>query len=93
MSAHLDGGDAQCKPWHIPSMAHNRIRRPRDPMRQVALFNDFATGQVEDLCEDGKNPPVVEFVRSALKKGGKAQVDTLTPKQPQEIARKAAVAR
>ena len=50
-------------------MAQNRIKRPRDPVQLAKLIGDIATGQVQDIVDDGKDAAAV----SLGKKGGKAR--------------------
>jgi hypothetical protein len=68
-------------------------KRPRDPSQLAKLIVDIAAGEVEDRPptpeEQGKNPATVESGRA----GGKKRAVLLTPKQRQEIARKAAKSR
>ncbi len=80
-------------PCHIEGMAKKRLKRPRDPVELAKLVGDIATGQVEDVVEDGKDPAAVEFTRRAGKKGGRARAEKLSPERRREIAKKAAAAR
>ena len=74
-------------------MAEKRIKRPRDPMQLAKLIGDIATGQIQDVVEDGKNPHAVALGKLGGAKGGKARAEKLTEKQRKEIARNAARAR
>jgi hypothetical protein len=73
----------------ISRMAKKPIKRPRDPVRLAKLIGDIATGQVKDEVEDGKDEAAVKLG----KKGGKARAASLSKKQQQEIAKKAAESR
>jgi hypothetical protein len=70
-------------------MAQKRIPRPRDPVQLGKLIVDIATGQVEDMVDDGKSEAAAELGR----KGGAARARNLTPEQRQEIGRKGAAKR
>ena len=62
-------------------MAEKRIRRPRDPMQLAKLIGDIATGQVQDVVEDGKNPHAIARGKLGGLKGGKSRADKLSPEQ------------
>ena len=62
-------------------MAEKRIRRPRDPMQLAKLIGDIATGQVQDVVEDGKNPHAIALGKPGGLKGGKSRADKLSPEQ------------
>jgi hypothetical protein len=74
-------------------MAEKRKKRPRDPIALAKLIGDIATGQVQDMEEDGKNPAAVELGRLGGKKGGKARAAQMTAAEKKERAAKAAAAR
>jgi ubiquinone biosynthesis protein UbiJ len=69
-------------------MATKRLPRPRDPIALAKLIGDIATGQVEDVVEDGKDARA-----AGGRKGGPARAQKLTEDQRTEIARVAAAAR
>jgi hypothetical protein len=70
-------------------MATTRKKRPRDPVQLGKLIVDIATGQVEDVEDDGKDAAAAEMGR----KGGAARAAKLTPQERSEIARKGAAKR
>ncbi len=74
-------------------MSKKPIKRPRDPVELAKLVGDIATGQVEDVVDDGKDEAAVEFARRGGLKGGKARAEKLTPERRREIAKKGAAAR
>jgi hypothetical protein len=45
-------------------MTTKRLKRPRDPAQLAKLIVDIATGEVEDLVDDGKDAAAVELGRS-----------------------------
>jgi len=66
-------------------------KRPRDPNQLAKLIVDIATGEVEDTVSDAKRSPNPRRAGGLL--GGKERAKRLTPKEREEIARKAAEAR
>jgi ubiquinone biosynthesis protein UbiJ len=70
-------------------MAKKRVKRPRDPVQLGKLIGDIATGQVQDVVDDGKD----EAAQQLGRRGGAARAKNLTKEQRAEIARKAAKAR
>lgn len=74
-------------------MIAKRLKRPRDPVELGKLIGDILTGQVEDSAPapagEGKNPAAVALGRLGGLKGGKARAAKLTPKQREEMSRKA----
>jgi hypothetical protein len=74
-------------------MAKKRKKRPRDPIELAKLIGDIATGQTQDIEDDGKNPHAVALGRAGGLKGGKTRAAQLTKSERKERARKAAAAR
>lgn len=74
-------------------MNAKRKKRPRDPIQLAKLIGDIATGQTNDVAENGKDASATEFMRMGGLKGGPARKKKLTPEQRAEIARIAANAR
>ncbi len=74
-------------------MAIKRKKRPRDPIQLAKLIGDIATGQTEDIAENGKDSAASELGRIGGLKGGLARAKKLTSEQRAEIARIAAAAR
>lgn len=74
---------------NIKNMTEKRIKRPRDPVQLAKLIGDIATGQVQDIVEDGKDAAAV----SLGKRGGKARAKSLTEEQRREMGRMAVEAR
>ena len=70
-------------------MTEKRLKRPRDPFQFAKLIGDIATGQVEDVNEDGKNASAANLGRL----GGAARARALSPEKRAEIAKKAAATR
>jgi hypothetical protein len=70
-------------------MATKRLKRPRDPIQLGKLIVDIATGQTQDLVEDGRDSNAAALG----KKGGKARAAALTPGKRVEIAKRAAAKR
>jgi len=66
----------------------NARKRPHDPIELAKLIGDIATGQVQDIEDDGKDPVRAESGRLGGKKGGKTRAAKLTPEQRKEIAQK-----
>jgi hypothetical protein len=66
-------------------------KTPRDINALAAHITGEATG--EPMPDPNKNPHAVALGRLGGQKGGKARADKLTPKQRQDIARRAAQAR
>ena len=61
-------------------------KRPADVIGAAVKVMQIATGEIEEVTDDGKNKAAVELGR----KGGKARAEKMTPEQRSEIARKAA---
>lgn len=74
-------------------MAIKRLKRPRDPLQLGKLIVDIATGQVEDLVDDGKDPSAIQRGRLGGLKGGKARARQMTKKERRTAAIKAARSR
>lgn len=70
-------------------------KRPRDANQLAAAIVAEATSEdrEEEKAEPEKNPAAVALGRLGGLKGGKARAAKLSPRQRQEIARKAALAR
>jgi hypothetical protein len=69
----------------------SRIKRPKDPVERAKLIFDIATGEIEDKApETGKNPAAVALGKLGGKKGGKARMASLKPKERKTLAVKAA---
>lgn len=80
-------------PCHLIRMA-KKSKRPRDTDLLAKFIVDMASGEIEQKTDDGKNPAAVALGRlGGGLKGGKARADSLTKKQREEIAKKAAAAR
>jgi hypothetical protein len=62
----------------LPIVATKRLKRPRDPIQLGKLIVDIATGHVEDVVEDKRNPAAVELGRKGGLKGGKARAANLS---------------
>lgn len=71
-------------------MAIVHRKRPRDPIQLAKLIGDIATGQIEDVVEDKRNPAAVELGRLGGQKGGKARAQSLSATKRRAIAQKAA---
>jgi hypothetical protein len=71
-------------------MAEKRKKRPRDPIVLAKMIGDIATGQIEDVERDQRDPKAVERGRLGGIKGGNARAKKLSKKRRSEIARKAA---
>ena len=54
-------------------MAEKRIKRPRDPMQLAKLIGDIATGQIQDVVEDGKNPHAVALGKLRAPRAGRQE--------------------
>jgi hypothetical protein len=74
---------------HIPTMAPEHPKRPKDFSQAAKMVVDIATGQVED------REPTAKELRASKggAKGGPARARALTDQQRSEIARTAAEAR
>ena len=69
-------------------------KRPKDNNQRAVLIAKIATGEVEEAKEESiKNPAAVALGRLGGLKGGRARANSLTPKQRNEIAKKAAAKR
>jgi len=73
----------------MPKAPDDKLPRPRDPLALAKLIGDIATGQVQDVNEDGKNANAANLGRL----GGAARARALTPEKRAEIAKKAAAKR
>jgi hypothetical protein len=77
---------------HTPCMV-KKPKRPKD-MNQLAKFViDVATGEKDEVPDDGKNPAAVALGRLGGLKGGKARAKALNAKQRKKIAQDGAKAR
>ncbi|MDD4617151.1 MAG: histone H1 [Alphaproteobacteria bacterium] len=74
-------------------MATKRIKRPRDSISLAKLIGDIATGKVEDIEEDGRNPAAIARGRLGGVKGGKSRAEKLSPEKRKKQAVKAALVR
>ena len=78
-------------------MAEKHPKRPRDLNQWAKRMTDIVSGEVEDREptpeEQGKDPAAVALGRKGGLKGGKARAASLTAKQRQASAKKAAAAR
>ncbi len=77
----------------LRSMATKRLPRPRDPIALAKLVGDIATGQIEDVAQDNRDPRAVERGKAGGIVGGKARTDQLTRAERVELAKKAAQTR
>jgi hypothetical protein len=64
-------------------------KRPADAIGNAVMIGRIATGEIEDLTDDGKNAAAVALGRL----GGKARAAGMTPKKRSEVAKKAAKTR
>jgi hypothetical protein len=64
-------------------------KRPADVISNAVHVMRIATGEIEELTEDGKSKAAVELGR----KGGQARASTMSASRRKAIARKAARAR
>ncbi len=64
-------------------------KRPADVISNAVTVMKIATGEIEELTEDGKSKAAVELGR----KGGAARAKSMTRKRRVEIAKKAARSR
>ena len=64
-------------------------KRPADAIGAAVKIAKIATGEIEEITDDGKNKAAVELGR----KGGRARAEKLSKRRRAEIARKAAQAR
>ena len=72
----------------------NRSRKPpSDPFQAAHSIFAQITGQEPRIVPDEKDPAAVALGRKGGLKGGKRRLDTMTPEQRKESARKAAAAR
>ena len=74
-------------------MATKRLKRPRDPVSLAKLIGDIATGQVQDVVEDKRDPNAIERGHLGGIKGGVSRARKLSRAARVRIAKKAAVAR
>jgi hypothetical protein len=75
----------------MPDRSRNR---PRDANQLGKLIVDIATGEADDVPEDGgKNLAAVELGRKGGLKGGKVRAERMTPEERSRAASKAAQAR
>lgn len=70
-----------------------RLKRPRDPAQLAKLIMDIATGDIEDVQKDNKNPIAVERGKKGGTIGGKARAAALSPRKRKQIAKKAVKSR
>lgn len=73
------------------AIANDRKARPASPRSSALakLIGDIATGQVEDINEDGKNASAANLGRL----GSAARARALSPEKRAEIAKKEAASR
>ena len=64
-------------------------KRPADAIGTAVMVAKIATGEIEEITDDGKNKAAVELGR----KGGHARAKTLSKERRSEIAKKAAANR
>lgn len=64
-------------------------KRPADVVSNAVRIARIATGEEDDLTEDGKDKAAVSLGR----RGGKARAERMDPKRRAEIAKKAAAKR
>ena len=64
-------------------------KRPADVIGAAVRVMHIATGEIEEMTDDGKNKAAVELGR----RGGKARAEKMTPERRKEIARAAAISR
>ena len=64
-------------------------KRPADVIGAAVKVMQIATGEIEEMTDDGKNKAAVELGR----RGGKARAEKMTPERRKEIARAAAISR
>jgi hypothetical protein len=75
----------------LRAMPDRSRKRPRDPNQLAKLVLDIATGEAEEIPEDGeKDPAAVALGRKGGLKGGKARAAKLTAEQRSAAARRAA---
>ena len=74
-------------------MPKRSSKAPRDLNKLASFIMEHATDEDMVAIDEGKNPAAVMLGRMGGLKGGKARAESLTKKQRQEIARKAAEAR
>ena len=71
-----------------------KLKRPADVNQKAKLIVDLATGEISEPEEkDAVKAAAAILGRKGGLKGGKARAKSLTKKQRQEIAKKAAAAR
>ena len=80
-------------PVDMQNRSSNTPKRPRDINQLAKTIVAEATGEVQVLTQDGKNPAAVALGRLGGLKGGTARALVLTKKQRSEIAQKAAMSR
>jgi hypothetical protein len=75
-------------------MARRRPPRPRDPSQLGKLIVDLSVGAAKDETPDAMpDTPSIAFARLGGQRGGAARAATLSGKERQRIAKKAAQAR
>ncbi len=68
-----------------------KYKRPKDTNELAKRIVDIAVGAIEDIDPNaGKDAAAVALGRKGGLKGGKARASSMTAKQRQEIAKKAA---
>lgn len=70
-----------------------KVKLPADVNKKAFSIVQLATGEDNEVTQDGKNPAAVALGRLGGLKGGKARAKSLTAKQRSEIAKKAAAKR
>ncbi len=71
----------------------DRAKRPRDASQLAKFIVDVATGESEDISDEGKDPSAVERGRMGGKIGGKVRASRMSPEDRSKAALKAARAR
>jgi hypothetical protein len=64
-------------------------KRPADVNSRAVMIAKIATGEMEEVTDDGKNAAAVMLGRM----GGKARAEGMSAKRRKEIAKKAAASR
>lgn len=67
-----------------------KVKLPADLNKRAKSIVDIATGEDNQVTEDGKNAAAVALGRLGGLKGGKARADSMTPERRKEIAKNAA---
>lgn len=86
----LGSGDSKC---YARSMPKRSGKPPSDPFQAAHSIFAQLTGEEPRIEPPEKNAAAVELGRRGGLKGGKKRMETMTPEQRKESARKAAEAR